>query len=63
LAFQLSPRERLSGRMKILILSGVLLTLIFMFLVPEYTILTLFSPIIPAIIFVDLNRPLRAEKA
>jgi hypothetical protein len=43
--------------MKILTLFAVLLlTLIFISLVPEYAILTLFSPIILAIIFISLNR-------
>jgi hypothetical protein len=43
--------------MKILILFAVLLfTLIFIFLVPEYIILALFSPILLAVIFIGLNR-------
>jgi hypothetical protein len=40
----------------------LLLAAIFVFLVPEYTILALFSPIILAIIFLDLNRRPHAEK-
>lgn len=51
--------------MKILIflVAALLLGLVFVFPVQVYVIFGLFSPIILAIIFIDLNRPLHAEKA
>ena len=65
MVFHLSPRKRLSRRMKILVffLAALLLGLVFVLPVQGYVILGLFSPIILAIIFIDLNRPLHAEKA
>jgi len=63
-ALWLSPQKPLSRRTKILILFAVLLFIFtVIFLVPDLSFYSLlFSPIILAVIFIDLNRRCHAER-
>jgi len=64
MTFQLAPRKRLSGRMKIfLVFFAAAVVLAFLFVLSEVSIVFFFSPIIFAITFISVNRGLKMKKA